>query len=68
MDMEHFYVEQGRGEPVIAGTKGMIQEEHTRLIAKSISNAGLAFIHGDHFIAAKNPEEFSQKILDFLGK
>ena len=53
---------------VIAGTKDMVKEKHTRLIAKSLSNAELAFIHGDHFIAAKKPEEFNRIILDFLEK
>ncbi len=53
---------------VIVGTKDMVKEKHTRLIAKSLSNAELAFIHGDHFIAAKKPEEFNRIILDFLEK
>lgn len=53
---------------VIVGTKDMVIEKHTRLIAKSLSNAELAFIHGDHFIAAKKPEEFNRIILDFLEK
>lgn len=51
---------------VIAGTRDMIKADHTRLIAKSIPGAELAFMRGDHFIAAKKPEEFNQKILDFL--
>jgi pimeloyl-ACP methyl ester carboxylesterase len=51
---------------VIAGTKDMIKEEHTRLIASSIPNSELVFLKGDHFIAAKHPEEFNQAVLDFL--
>lgn len=51
---------------VIAGTKDMVKEEHTRLIAKSISNAKLQFIKGNHFIANKNPIEFNHAISDFL--
>ena len=51
---------------VIAGTRDMIQEEHTRLIAKSIPGAELVFLPGDHFIAAKQPEQFNQRVLEFL--
>ncbi len=51
---------------VIAGTKDMVKEEHTRLIAKNISNAKLQFIKGNHFIANKNPIEFNHAISDFL--
>lgn len=51
---------------VIAGTKDMIKEEHTRLIAESIRGAELAFIEGDHFIAHKRPEEFNRRVLEFL--
>ena len=51
---------------VLAGTKDMIKEAHTRLIAKHIPSAKLVFIKGDHFIAAKCPEEFNRVVLDFL--
>ena len=51
---------------VIAGTKDMILESHTRLIANSIPNSYLIFINGGHFIANKNPEEFNHFVLDFL--
>lgn len=53
---------------VIAGTRDMIREAHTKLIAESIPGAELAFIRGNHFIAEKNAEAFNQKVLDFLGK
>lgn len=53
---------------VIAGTKDMIKEEHTRLIAKSIPGAELVFLQGDHFIASKKPEEFNRNVLEFLEK
>lgn len=33
---------------VIAGTKGMIKEAHTRLIASSIPDSRLVFIKGDY--------------------
>ncbi|MBD5551371.1 MAG: alpha/beta hydrolase [Lachnospiraceae bacterium] len=51
---------------VIAGTNDMIREEHTKLIAKSIEGAELAFIRGNHFIANKKPEEFNRRVLEFL--
>lgn len=51
---------------VIAGTRDMIKEEHTRLIAQGIPGAQLVFLPGDHFIANRNPEAFNQKILEFL--
>ena len=51
---------------VIAGTKDMIRESHTRLIAECIQSSQLVFINGDHFIANKKPQEFNQAVLDFL--
>ena len=51
---------------VIAGTKDMIKAEHTRLIAQGIPGAELAFLPGDHFIASKRPEQFNQRVLEFL--
>lgn len=51
---------------VIAGTKDMIQERHTRLIAASIPGARLAIIPGDHFIANKEPAAFNQAVRQFL--
>lgn len=51
---------------VIAGTKDMIMEKHTRLIANSIPNATCKIIEGDHFIANKNAKEFNDIVLHFL--
>lgn len=51
---------------VIAGTKDMIREKHTRLIADSIPNTRLVLLPGDHFVANKNPEAFNRAVLDFL--
>jgi pimeloyl-ACP methyl ester carboxylesterase len=53
---------------VIAGTNDMIKTSHTRLIAENIPNSSLVFIKGDHFIAAKRPEEFNRAVLDFLNE
>ena len=44
---------------VIAGTKDMIKEEHTRLIASSILDSVLVFLNGDHFIASKHKQFFN---------
>lgn len=51
---------------VIAGTKDMILESHSRLIAECIPDSQLVFINGSHFIASKKPEEFNRAVLDFL--
>ena len=51
---------------VIAGTRDMIREAHTRLIAESIPDAELVFVKGDHFIANRHPAEFNRAVLDFL--
>ena len=53
---------------VIAGTRDMIKDKHTRLIASSIPNAQLQLIGGDHFIAAKNSAEFNATIRGFLSQ
>jgi pimeloyl-ACP methyl ester carboxylesterase len=52
---------------VIAGTKDMILESHTRVIAECIPDSRLALISGNHFIADKNPDEFNRVLLDFLA-
>ena len=51
---------------VLAGNDDMIKDEHTRLIARSIPNAQLAIIPGNHFIANKNPQAFNETVLRFL--
>ena len=53
---------------VVAGTKDMIKESHTRLIHKSLPNAQLAILEGDHFVANKNAEAFNAAVETFLGK
>ena len=51
---------------VIAGTKDMIKESHTKLIYKSLPNAKLVFIEGDHFIAHRRPDDFNAAVEKFL--
>ena len=53
---------------VVAGTKDMIKESHTRLIYKNLPNAQLAFVEGDHFVANKNAEAFNKVVEDFLSR
>ena len=53
---------------VLAGSKDMIKESHTRLIAAHIPGATLKIIPGDHFIANKQPEAFNEAVLSFLLK
>ncbi len=52
---------------VIAGTRDMVKDRHTRLIAASLPNARLVILKGDHFIANKRPAEFNQAVLNFLA-
>ena len=51
---------------VVAGTKDMIKEKHTRLIYKSLPNAQLSIIEGDHFVANKNAMAFNKVVSEFL--
>ena len=51
---------------VIAGTRDMIREAHTRTIAESIPDAKLVLLKGTHFIANRHPAEFNRAVLDFL--
>ena len=53
---------------VVAGTKDMIKEAHTRLIYRSLPNAQLSIIEGDHFVANKNANAFNKVVDDFLRK
>ena len=53
---------------VVAGNKDMIKESHTRLIYKSLPNAQLTILEGDHFVANKNPDAFNQVVAEFLRK
>ncbi len=51
---------------VIVGTNDMIKEKHSRLIYKSLPNAVLAIIPGNHFIANKKPKMFNEVVGRFL--
>lgn len=51
---------------VIAGSKDMIREKHTRLIAESIPNAQLDILDGDHFIIYRTPRIINERADRFL--
>ena len=51
---------------IMAGDHDMIKDNHTQLIARSIPDAQLSIIPGNHFIANQNPEAFNEKVLSFL--
>ena len=53
---------------VIVGTKDMIKDEHTLLIAHSLPRGRLEVIAVDHFIAAKNPRAFNEAVDQFLSE
>lgn len=52
---------------VIVGTRDMIRDTHTLLIAGSLPLGRLEMIVGDHFIAAKSPDEFNEAVAAFLA-
>lgn len=53
---------------VMAGSRDMIKDEHTRLIAKSLPNARLEIIKGcDHFVFNKGASASAKVVADFLG-
>lgn len=51
---------------VLAGTKDMVKDEHTQLIASRIPDAQLVILEGDHFVANKCPDAFNRAVLSFL--
>lgn len=51
---------------VIAGTKDMIRESHTRQIYENLPDARLILLRGNHFIANKEPEAFNRAVEAFL--
>jgi len=53
---------------VIAGSRDMIKDSHTRRIAASITGSELVILKGDHFIAAKESKAFNKAVEQFLEK
>ena len=53
---------------VMAGTKDLIKEKHSRLIKDNIKNSEISIIEGNHFIAKNNPEEYNKELEKYLNK
>ena len=51
---------------VMAGTRDLIKEKHTRIIAGSVPNSRLCFLKGDHSIAKTNSLEYNKTVEKFL--
>ena len=51
---------------VICGTRDMIRESHSKMIADSLPRASLTILPGDHFLANKRPAAFNRAVDDFL--
>ena len=51
---------------VLAGTRDMIKESHTRMIAETIPKAKLVFLEGDHFLPMKRTDAFNKTVEAFL--
>ena len=51
---------------VIAGDKDMIKDEHTRLIYANLPNAEIRVLHGTHFIAKEEYQEFNRAVKNSL--
>ena len=51
---------------VLAGTKDMIRESHTKMIAETIPKAKLMFLEGDHFLPMKRADAFNRAVEEFL--
>ena len=52
---------------VINGDRDMVKISHAKSIAKTIPNAELKIVKGDHFWIYRNPEEAGRVIKDFIG-
>lgn len=51
---------------VIAGTRDMIFDRHTRAIAAALPDSRLCMLDGTHFIAAERPACFTREVARFL--
>jgi len=51
---------------VMAGTRDVIREAHTRRIARSIPGAQLLILEGEHNLAASSTEAYNAAVLRFL--
>lgn len=53
---------------VIAGTRDLIRERHTRRIARALPRGEMRLLEGSHFVLQENPGAFNRAVLDFLQR
>lgn len=51
---------------VLVGSRDMIKDEHSRLIADSLKHGTYCCLEGTHFIAHEEPEAFNRAVERFL--
>ena len=51
---------------VMAGSRDIIKESHTKEIYQALPNAKLVILNGNHFIASNKYKEFNEKVDKFL--
>lgn len=53
---------------VLVGSRDMIKDSHSRLIADSLMHGTYCCVEGTHFIARENPDAFNRAVEQFLGE
>lgn len=53
---------------LITGDRDMIKDSHTKRMLEALPDAEWVRLHGDHFIANKEPEAFNRAVEQFLEK
>lgn len=53
---------------ILVGTKDLIKESHSCLIAKNIVGSRMVFVEGGHGIAEENPKEYNKQVRKFLAE
>lgn len=51
---------------ILVGTKDLIKDSHSCLIAKNMKNSRMVFVEGGHGIAWDNPREYNKVVKKFL--
>lgn len=51
---------------VLVGSKDMIKDEHSRMLADSLKQGAYCCVEGTHFIAHENPAAFNRAVEQFL--
>jgi pimeloyl-ACP methyl ester carboxylesterase len=53
---------------VLAGTRDLIRDAHTRLIARSLPNATLIILPGSHSLVTEEPDAYRDAVLAWFRK